>query len=83
MTTVREAIPEDLAPEVEAAVAWFNRREDVAFEVTGIDEAIVALSDAGARLIDERPRSGGKGTRIAFVHPSSFDGLLVELVERL
>ena len=55
----------------------------VAFEVTGIEDAVMALSNAGARLIDERPRPGGEGTRIAFVHPSSFGGLLVELVERL
>ena len=54
----------------------------VAFEVAGIDAAVAELRDAGARLVDEVPRAGGTGTRIAFVHPSSFDGLLVELVER-
>jgi hypothetical protein len=31
--------------------------------------------------VDERPRPGGMGTRVAFVHPSGFGGLLVELVE--
>ena len=53
----------------------------VAFEVLDIDEALASLTYEGARLIDTQPRTGGMGTRIAFVHPSSFDGLLVELVE--
>ena len=43
MTTVRETIPEELRHEVEAALAWFNRREDVAFEVTGIVDPEAAL----------------------------------------
>jgi len=54
----------------------------IAFEVTNIDAAIAGLRSAGARLVDDKPRPGGLRTRIAFVHPSSFDGLLVELVER-
>ena len=37
---------------------------------------------SGRRLVDDEPRPGGMGTRIAFVHPSAFGGLLVELVER-
>jgi hypothetical protein len=36
MTTVRDTIPENLVPEVEAALAWFNGEQDVTFEVTGI-----------------------------------------------
>ena len=36
MTSVQETIPEGLRPEVEATLAWFNRGEDVAFEVTGM-----------------------------------------------
>jgi methylmalonyl-CoA/ethylmalonyl-CoA epimerase len=53
----------------------------VALEVDTIDVAIRDLGERGVRLVDERPRAGGMGTRIAFVHPSAFGGMLVELVE--
>jgi methylmalonyl-CoA/ethylmalonyl-CoA epimerase len=53
----------------------------VAFAVDGIDAALEALRRQGFRLVDEVPRAGGMGTRIAFVHPSGFGGMLVELVE--
>jgi methylmalonyl-CoA/ethylmalonyl-CoA epimerase len=53
----------------------------VAFEVDGIDAALESLRGEGVRLVDEEPRTGGMGTRIAFVHPSAFGGMLVELVE--
>ncbi len=49
MTTVQETIPEDLRHDVEAALAWFNRREDVAFEVTGILDPEAALEASGTR----------------------------------
>ncbi len=49
ITTVQETIPEALRGEVEAALAWFNRQEDVAFEVTGILDPEVALAAAGPR----------------------------------
>ena len=49
MTTVQETIPEDLRHDVEAALAWFNRRQDVAFEVTGILDPEVALGASGTR----------------------------------
>jgi methylmalonyl-CoA/ethylmalonyl-CoA epimerase len=53
----------------------------VAFEVDDIDGAITELLAAGVRMIDASPRPGGMGARIAFAHPSSFGGLLVELLE--
>lgn len=53
----------------------------VAFTVEDVDEAVEELAAADVRLVDEEPRPGGMGTRIAFVHPSAFGGLLVELVE--
>jgi methylmalonyl-CoA/ethylmalonyl-CoA epimerase len=53
----------------------------VAFEVDGIDEALDALRGEGVRLVEKEARTGGMGTRIAFVHPSAFGGMLVELVE--
>jgi methylmalonyl-CoA epimerase len=53
----------------------------VAFQVDRIDEALAALHADGVRLVDIEAREGGMGTRIAFVHPSAFGGMLVELVE--
>lgn len=53
----------------------------VAYAVTDIDAALSHLKKAGARLIDGEPRIGGRGTRIAFVHPGDLAGTLIELVE--
>ena len=53
----------------------------VAFAVDHLEAALEDLRGQGVRLVDERPRPGGMGTRVAFVHPSGFGGLLVELVE--
>ena len=53
----------------------------IAFAVADIDAALDHLRDEGVRLVDEVPRTGGGGHRIAFVHPSAFAGTLVELVE--
>lgn len=53
----------------------------VAFAVTSIEAALEHLAESGARLVDDEPRPGGRGTRIAFVHPGDLTGTLVELVE--
>ena len=53
----------------------------IALEVDDVAGAVRELKRRGANLVDQEPRSGGMGTRIAFVHPRSFGGLLVELVE--
>ena len=53
----------------------------IAFAVADIESALAHLKAEGARLIDEEPRIGGRGARIAFVHPSELTGTLVELVE--
>ncbi len=53
----------------------------VAFAVADIEAALDHLRAEGARLIDEVPRTGGRGARIAFVHPADLAGTLVELVE--
>lgn len=53
----------------------------VGYRVPDVGRAIEQLKEAGARMIDDRPRRGSRGTRIAFVHPSSMGGVLVELVE--
>lgn len=50
--------------------------------VDDIDKKLAELKAAGAKLIDETPRIGAEGNRIAFVHPSSTGGVLIELEER-
>jgi methylmalonyl-CoA/ethylmalonyl-CoA epimerase len=54
----------------------------LAFEVPDIERALARARSAGARLIDESPRRGAHGTRVAFVHPSSAHGVLIELIEK-
>ena len=54
----------------------------VAYEVADIEAAIARMMAAGARMIDETPRAGAHGTRIAFVHPKSSKGVLTELCQR-
>jgi methylmalonyl-CoA/ethylmalonyl-CoA epimerase len=54
---------------------------NVAYRVDDVAEALDHLRAEGARLIDEAPRNGSRGTRIAFVHPASMGGVLVELVQ--
>ena len=53
----------------------------IAFAVADIDAALEHLQEQGARLIDEKPRIGGGGHKIAFVHPKEVAGTLIELVE--
>jgi len=53
----------------------------VCFAVDDIDAALGRCRAAGVRLIDETPRIGAEGKRIAFLHPSSTAGVLVELTE--
>jgi methylmalonyl-CoA/ethylmalonyl-CoA epimerase len=53
----------------------------VSFEVPELDAALARAKETGVRLIDETPRAGAHGTRVAFVHPKSLGGVLVELCE--
>ena len=53
----------------------------VAFKVDDIDAALEELRNKGVELIDEQPRTGAGGTRVAFVHPKGAFGVLTELVE--
>jgi len=53
----------------------------VAYQVLDIDAELDRLRGAGLRLIDESPRSGIRGSRVAFVHPRSTGGVLTEIVE--
>ena len=56
--------------------------QHLAFRVDDIDAALAELKAAGLRLIDEKPRYGAGGARIAFLHPKATAGVLVELCER-
>ena len=53
----------------------------IAVQVDNIEEALERLKSAGVRLIDETPKRGAHNTRVAFIHPSSTHGVLMELVE--
>lgn len=53
----------------------------VAFSVENLEQALAELKAHGVKLVDEKPRVGFGGHRVAFVHPKSFGGVLVELVE--
>lgn len=53
----------------------------VAYRVDDIEATLASLSAAGVRLIDERPRAGIRGSRVAFVHPTATGGVLTEIVE--
>jgi len=53
----------------------------IAIEVADIKASLAELKRKGARLIDETPRAGAGGCLVAFVHPSSVNGVLLELVQ--
>jgi methylmalonyl-CoA/ethylmalonyl-CoA epimerase len=53
----------------------------IALEVEGIEEALGTLKALGVPLIDETPRKGARGHKVAFLHPRATGGVLVELVE--
>jgi len=54
----------------------------LAIEVADIEGELERLRAAGIRLVDEIPRRGLGGSKIAFIHPKSMNGVLIELVER-
>ncbi len=53
----------------------------VAYACDDIDSALGAVKEAGLRVIDEEPRRGIRGSRVAFLHPKATGGVLTELVE--
>jgi methylmalonyl-CoA epimerase len=75
---------EPLAPETPVGRFLSKNGEGlhhIAYAVVSIEDALAHLADSGARLIDTEPRAGGRGARIAFVHPADLGGTLIELVE--
>lgn len=55
----------------------------IAVEVENIEESLAKLKAEGARLIDETPRIGAEGCLIAFVHPATTGGVLLELTQKI
>lgn len=56
--------------------------QHIAFRVDDIEAALTEMKAKGMRLIDEKPRYGAGGAKIAFLHPKSTNGVLIELCER-
>ncbi|MDJ0764286.1 MAG: methylmalonyl-CoA epimerase [Myxococcota bacterium] len=54
----------------------------VAYEVDDLEAALAEAKEKGIRLIDEVPRAGAGGVRIAFIHPKAASGILTELCEQ-
>ncbi len=70
----------------ESAVGRFLKRNGpgmhhVAYQTTDIDATLERVREAGIRLIDSEPRTGIRGSRVAFLHPRDTGGVLTELVE--
>ena len=82
-----ESLVELLEPEaVETPIGKFLAKRGpgihhICFAVDDLDAALKRCRAAGVKLIDERPRIGAEGKRIAFLHPGSTAGVLVELSE--
>lgn len=76
---------EALTPEAPVAKFIESRGEGIhhmALRVDNIETALAQAKAAGLRLIDETPRTGAGGSKIAFIHPKSVYGVMIELVER-
>ncbi len=56
--------------------------QHVAFRVANLEESLKELKEKGIQLIDQEPRVGAGGAKIAFLHPKATGGVLVELCER-
>jgi len=56
--------------------------QHIAFKVDNIEKALGKLKKEGVRLIDQKPRYGAGGAKMAFLHPKGTNGILVELCQR-
>ena len=56
--------------------------QHIALRVDNLEAALADLKEKGVRLIDEKPRKGAGGAKIAFVHPKASNGVLLELCQR-
>lgn len=85
---VGETSVELISPRGNEALARFLEKRGgaaalhhIAVEVEGIEAALSLLGSLGVPLIDEAPRRGARGHKVAFIHPKATGGVLVELVE--
>jgi methylmalonyl-CoA/ethylmalonyl-CoA epimerase len=53
----------------------------ICFEVDDIEAEVKSLKERGVAMVDEKPRPGARGSRVAFIHPSATSGVLIELCE--
>jgi methylmalonyl-CoA/ethylmalonyl-CoA epimerase len=89
MLALGEASVELLEPSIEGSpVAKFLEKRGpgihhIAVRVDDIRSMLSHLKEQGLRLIDESPRIGADGCLVAFVHPSSTEGVLLELVQHV
>ncbi len=58
-----------------------NGIHHLAFRVKNLETKLAQLQSKGFRLVDKQPRTGAEGKKIAFLHPESFNGILIELCE--
>jgi len=83
---VGESHIELIAPRGNAGLEKFLEKRGpglhhIAIEVAGIEGALALLKALGVPLLDEAPRAGARGHKVAFLHPKATGGVLVELVE--
>ena len=84
---VGESLVELLEPDEPGSpiAKYIDRRgpgiHHICFAVDDLDATMQRCRDAGVKLIDEEPRVGAEGKRIAFLHPSATGGILIELTE--
>lgn len=82
---VRLELLQPLEPESPVGKFLSSRGEGfhhIAFEVDDIESDLLKAESAGLTLLDKTPRPGAHGTKVAFIHPRSAHGLLVELVQK-
>jgi methylmalonyl-CoA/ethylmalonyl-CoA epimerase len=76
---------EPIAPESPVAKFLEKRGEGIhhiALKVTNIEEHLKQLKEKGITLVDEKPRTGAEGRKVAFLHPKSLKNVLIELCEK-
>ena len=83
--TYLELLSSDASAEESKVTGWIEKNGQslfhLCFEVDDIDAALVELKGKGVKLLDEEPRTGHGGSRIAFINPESTGNILIELAE--
>jgi len=85
---IGESNLELISPKGNESLARFLERRGpglhhIALEVDSIENALAFLKGIGVKLVDESPRVGARGYKVAFLHPSATGGVLIELVEKI